>query len=587
MACVEITLPKRLVEISPLIYGDFLEFIGRQTAVMWGERLDDRKFAGFLPSKPEFHFLPEEESLLRRPWREAVWSASGRAVLDDPDPYCGDSCMRIEVTDVEQGGRVGLRQEVWVTRGEPLVFSGYFRAAGPVRVRLAVGRFMGCFVQPYGPAAEFEVTGERWHKFEAAVTSEVSDEEADFVLLVQSKGTLWVDSLSLLSENDLHRCRGWRKDIVEAIKALRPGAMRFGGSEMNHYEWRWGRGDRDKRAPFPRYYWGGIESNDVGIDEFLDLCALVEAEPLICINACTEGPEDAVAFMEHCAKREAGPRVRLWQVGNELSGEQYERALPEFCRAMRSVDPNASLLTSYPPSEATLKAVAGLVTHVAPHYYELSIEKAANETAMLRERLSRLPEIEHLKLAVTEWNETGGRWGPGRGRLSTLGNGLFVGRMLNHFRRNGDLINIANRSNIADSWHSGSIQVYRSRIWFHPAYLVQRLFSNHGGRRLLQIEGDAGDLDMTAALDDVGNICLTVVNLKSEPAPLEAKLTLGRALSSARVFQVSGEDEWTCNHCAEPERIGVEERRLSVSSDVLRWDVPAHTAAVVVVGGRS
>jgi hypothetical protein len=291
--------------------------------------------------------------------------------------------------------------------------------------------------------------------------------------------------------------------------------------------------------------------------------------------------------MEHCAKRDAGARVRLWQVGNELSGEQYERALPEFCRAMKRADPNASLLTAYPPSEATLKAVAGLVRYVAPHFYDPSIEKAADETAMLRERLRKLPETRHLKLAVTEWNETGSDWGPGRARLSTLGNGLFVGRMLNHFRRNGDLISIANRSNIADSWHSGSIQVHCGRIWFHPAYLVQRLFSNHGGRKLLHIEGDASDLDMTAALDDEGNVCLTVVNLKSKSAPLEAKLALERTLSSAHVFQVSGENEWTCNHCAEPERIAVEEHRRSVSSNALRWDIPAHTAAVVVIGGRS
>jgi alpha-L-arabinofuranosidase len=31
-------------------------------------------------------------------------------------------------------------------------------------------------------------------------------------------------------------------------------------------------------------HWGGIESNQVGTDEFVDLCRRVGAEPLVCVN---------------------------------------------------------------------------------------------------------------------------------------------------------------------------------------------------------------------------------------------------------------------------------------------------------------
>jgi len=411
MARMTVSTPEKPVEISAFIYGDFVEFIGRMTDAMWGERLDDRKFAGYLPPRAEFIFLPEEEAQFHRPWRDTVWQARGRAVLDEADPFCGPRCMRIVAEDVGAGGWVGIRQKMWVREGEALRFSGYFRSSEPVRVRVAVGRFMGSFVQPYGEAAEFDVSGEQWHRIEAELASRVSDEQADFVLLLESKGTLWVDSLSLLSERDLHRCRGWRGDIVEAVRALKPGIMRFGGSAVNRYAWRQGVGDRDERVPFPKWPWGGMESNDVGLDEFLDFCALVDAEPLVCVNAATEGPDEAVALMEHCAARGTSPRVRFWQVGNELSGDEYEEVLAEFCRAMKRADPNAALLTSYAPSQPTLKEIAGLIEYVAPHFYELSIEKAVAEIAELRERLDTLPETRHVKIAVTEWNETGGRWG--------------------------------------------------------------------------------------------------------------------------------------------------------------------------------
>lgn len=582
MARVTVTTAETPVEVSALIYGDFLEFIGRMTDAMWGERLDDRKFAGHLPPRAEFFFLPEEEAQFQRLWRETVWQAKGRAVLDEADPFCGDRCMRIVAEDVADGGWVGIRQKTWVRKGEGLRFSGHFRSTGPVRIKVGVGRFMGSFVQPYGEAAEFNISGERWHRIEARLVPLVADEEADFVVLLQSEGTLWADSLSLLSENDLRRCRGWRGDIVEAVRALKPGVMRFGGSETSHYKWRRGIGDRDERAPFPRYYWGGIEQNDVGIDEFLDFCALVEAEPLVCVNAATEGPEDAVALMKHCAARQTGPRVRFWQVGNELHGQKYEEALPAFCRAMKRADPDASLLTAYPPSEPTLKEIAGLVEYVAPHFYDPSVEKAVAETAKLRERLDKLPETRHVKLAVTEWNETAGDWGAGRARMSTLGNGLFVGHMLNHFRRNADLITIANRSNIVDSWLSGSIQTCGSRVWFHPAYYVQRLFSNYGGRRLLRVDGRPAALDVTAALDDAGNVCLTVVNATNEREPLDVDLTRIAEFSSAKAYVVAGDDEWTCNHVAEPDKIGVEEQSIPISRASFNWRVPAHAAAVIV-----
>ena len=80
--------------------------------------------------------------------------------------------------------------------------------------------------------------------------------------------------------------RGWRRDVVEAIKESRSAVIRWGGSAVDPgaYRWKGGIGDRDLRVPFHNTNWGRIDSNDVGIGEFCEFCELVGAEPLVCVS---------------------------------------------------------------------------------------------------------------------------------------------------------------------------------------------------------------------------------------------------------------------------------------------------------------
>ena len=125
-------------------------------------------------------------------------------------------------------------------------------------------------------------------------------------------------------------------ELDEAIKETRPGLIRWGGSVCDPGEYRWknGIGDRDLRTPFPNKVWGRIDSNDVGIDEFCTFCDLVDAEPLVCLSF-SDGPQSAADLVEYCNGTDATPwgarraangrrqpyRVKYWQVGNEISGD--------------------------------------------------------------------------------------------------------------------------------------------------------------------------------------------------------------------------------------------------------------------------
>ncbi len=133
-------------------------------------------------------------------------------------------------------------------------------------------------------------------------------------------------------------------------------------------------GPRDKRPAMLNLLWGGIESNQVGTGEFVELCRLAGAEPLICVNFESDGRQqyvkvkdsvrtadarEAAEWVAYCndpdhrdrkAHGRAAPwNVRHWQIGNETSYdkngfdlETAARKTVEFARAMRAADPGDS-----------------------------------------------------------------------------------------------------------------------------------------------------------------------------------------------------------------------------------------------------
>src|SRR4051812_29519117 len=86
-----------------------------------------------------------------------------------------------------------------------------------------------------------------------------------------------------------HLAASWRHDLVEVTRALAPPMLRWGGLFSAYYRWREGIGPRTKRRPMHNLMWGGVETNQIGTDEFLDFCGLIGAEPLMCVNFESEG----------------------------------------------------------------------------------------------------------------------------------------------------------------------------------------------------------------------------------------------------------------------------------------------------------
>ena len=164
-------------------------------------------------------------------------------------------------------------------------------------------------------------------------------------------------SRTLAARRSHRQGRSGHRAVVEAMWL--PLLRWPGGNFVSAYHWQDGVGPTDARPTVPNYAWGGVETNLFGTDEFMDFCAAVGCEPMICVNAGSGTPEEAAQWVQYCngpvespmgrrraaAGHPAPYNVRRWEIGNELWGrwqcrwttpagylDRYERFSPGDAR---------------------------------------------------------------------------------------------------------------------------------------------------------------------------------------------------------------------------------------------------------------
>ena len=533
MATIHIS-NKPTAEINPYIYGNFMEFIENHISGMWAEMLDNRRMEVCLPGKS----TPER-------WQPyAANNAAHFTLLRSP--YNGTVCQQIACTD-DNGGFSGILQKgIGVTKGRAYTGSVYLRGCGADRAEIAVGRDYGPFFLPYASAFVTEIGGE-WRKYTFAFTSDTTDDDAEVVIRFPGVGTLWVDHPSLMPEDNMD---GWRKDVVEHTRRLKPGILRFpGGCYADTYHWQNAVGPRDLRKPQSNYHWSDVphdyrlsnqrtgrhwrptEPNDVGIDEFMRFCELTDSEALLVINMGTGTPEEAAAWVEYCNGAADSPygsrraqnghaapyHVRYWQIGNEMYGpwevgysgrDGYIKGYKAFHAAMRAVDAGIRFIIDGDDDDewnrAILTECAGLFDVIDVHYYPgWDIETESNPLEdVFRHFITRLEKVEKLidtlrreidnaglagkvKIAVCEYNISGGGWGPERVFMGTQGAALYVAGFVALMVKNADIIEIGNFSNLTNAWWASAIRTRREQSHTTASYHALSLFANLCTGRLL------------------------------------------------------------------------------------------------------
>jgi len=562
-------------EISPFQCGQFIEFLCDLVPGMYSEMVYDNSFEGLLPYKREFI---RQKDFREEPWYPSGAVHRGEYKLDSENPFNGKVSLRIEA--LSNGScTLGISQDgMYLRRGQTYLFSCFLRQegmSGPVIVSL-VGNSKSCAQQ------RLTNVKDRWGKFTARLIPVSSCENATLRIQFQSPRTLWIDKVSLMPKDNVG---GWRRDVVRAVRALRPSIIRFGGSTVESYEWMEGIGDPDLRVPFTTV-WGGLEPNNVGLEEFVEFCRTVGSEPLICVRYTDKTPQDAANQVEYFngpvntpfGRRRAAkghPKmygIKYWQIGNEVEGPQYERDLPAFCEAMRNVDPKIRLLSSYPTRELIRNAGAYL-DYVCPHQYGCdNLELVEDHIQRISRDLKEFVPKRKVKIAVTEWNTTGGDWGLGRNSLWTLENALLCARYHNVIQRHCDIVEIAIRSNLTNSFCSGIIQTRRGNLFKTPTYYVQQLYSHHSGLWPLRIESKipSDRLDISVSISGSGRkVHLLAVNTSLEEIPVKFDFSIFNGIRDKidiwTVIDTESKGERDAvNNLEDPQRIRTIKSRIAV-----------------------
>ena len=581
--------------ISPLQYGQFIEYLCNLVPGMWAEKLYDGSFEGLSPYR--FEFIRETD------FKEKPWYPSGEVnradySLDRTTKVSGDVSKKIAVVGSAPCA-VGLSQDgVSVDRGGACDFHGWFRAEGlsaPVQVRLHHGTRVDA-------AAQFQPTAE-WQKFTARLVPAARDVNETLTIEFRGPGTLWLDNASLMPVDTVG---GWRRDVVAAVRALRPGIIRFGGSALadvsyGDFEWKNTIGDPDHRRPFRA--WGGLQPTGPGLEEIVQFIRDVNAEPLICVRVPQRTPQDAAEEVEYFngatntpmgawRARNGHPapyHIKYWQIGNEISGPEYEAELPAFCAAMKAVDPTVKLMSSF-PTPGVLKRAGHDLDFVCPHHYSQDLAWMDNDLTAIGRMIRENAPGRAIRIGVTEWNTTAGDAGPRRAMLWTLANALACSRYHNLLHRHCDLVEIANRSNLANSFCSGIIQTDSHRLFKTPTCYAQQLYATLAGNQPLKIDSElpvnvAPDLSATLSADG-REVTLFAVNdtLTDLVRPLDLS-AFGPREKSISVWTLTdrkraGEPD-AANSFDEPERIAVVASRRRVPGTRFACRFPALSLTVL------
>jgi alpha-N-arabinofuranosidase len=631
VATIEIDAGRVEGRISPLLYGQFIEYMFEGIkGGLYAELLEDRGFEAApnaigLPRGwsryPDdrnddygISFVQDDETAY--PSAEAADGGQRHSLRVKVQPAVIDRHGLYQARIPVMGG-LEYRGSVWLKTD---AFNGEVRVS--LEADAAGGR-----VYAETPVA---VAGGDWKQYRFALKPVATDALARFAILVTGTGTAWIDQVSLMPGDAVG---GVRADVHARVKALAPAFIRWpGGNVAQDYHWKWGIGPRDERPTWINLSWKNeIEPSDFGTGELVAFARSVGAEPSITVNVEGRGAtvEEAAAWVEYCNGppsstngtlrarngHEAPYGVKYWEVGNEIWGDwvrghsdaaTYARNLSRYATAMRAVDPSIRLIAVGDNDMAWNRTVLGAGTRIdylaIHHYYgrkqmdgdlrnlmarPLHYERFYGEVGTV---IRELPEDRRPQLAINEW----GLDLPESQQYSILG-ALYGARLMNVFERQGDLVGMSAVSDLVNGWPGGIIQASRHDVFVTPVYLVNRLYATHVGAERLAATVDGPvfssshegtnvpSVDVVATRTADGRrIYLKAVNTDLQQ-PVSARISLRGATIAAPavVERVVADSPNAANGFRTPDAVHVTRDSIAIQGATLTLTLPKHSVTVV------
>ena len=629
---VKVDAAKTGAPISPYIYGQFIEHLGRCIyGGIWAEMLEDRKF--YFPVTADY--------------------APYKSLTDTAFPVVGASPWQIigsasAVTMVKEGAFVG-NQSPRVNAGAGLRQRDLGVVAG--------AKYNGyVWVKPLGGKAEVEVSlvwgegakdrasttirflGPDFARHTFDFTPATGSEKGASLEIRVLSGDVLLGPPSLMPANNVH---GMRAYTLALLKQLNGTVYRWpGGNFASGYDWRDGIGDRDRRPPRKNPAWTGVEHNDFGTDEFIAFCREVGTEPMIAANTGFGDAYSAAQWVEYCNRGadtigggwrikngNAQPYgVKFWCVGNEMFGpwqlgfmqmQHYVQKHNLFAEAMWKVDPSLSLTAvgdlltinkDNDPDQAKsgktcsrimLEECADHMSILSEHFYSGRLPwtkdgrtDIVTHVGLLREAIrakaeghrklqASLPNLKGKLMPITmdEWNYWHREYTYGElGCVYELQDGLGVAEGLHEYYRQSDLIKMAHYAQTVNV--IGAIKTTKTAAETETTGLVLQLYRARFGTTPLVIAQDFGPLDVAAALTKDGKtLTLSVVNPTNDEVAVNLAATGLTPAGPAVRWSISGPNAEAHNTPGQPRVVDIQRAEASVAA----LKVPALSATLFEV----
>ena len=349
--------------VSKYEYGMFIEHIvNTMYSSLWAEMLDDRKFYFPIKAEESESAAPGQENPFRIRLRK--WHPVGpetAVVMDKDKPFVGDQSPRIELAP---GASHGIRQSgLALLKGKQ--YTGRIYLRGTAGSKVTVSLIWGAGANDR-QTLSFVALNNEYKKFPLSFIAKADATDGVLEIAGTGSGNFHVGTLSLMPSDNI---QGFRADTIPLIRQIKSGFWRYGGNYTSGLIWYHIVGDIDKRPPDFDYAWNAMQSNDLGLDEFMTLCKLIDVEPYISVNAGfgdAHSAAEEVEYMNGLGNTHMGAqratnghpepyRVKFWNIGNEPWGawqlgrtdlKYFMLKHNEFAKAMRQVDPSITLIAS-------------------------------------------------------------------------------------------------------------------------------------------------------------------------------------------------------------------------------------------------
>ena len=448
-------------EISPYIYGTFIEHI--ETCIyngIWSEVIMDRKF-----------YSPVGKEV-------SQWNvSSGSVSMETSSPFEG------EYSPILAKGSAIIQRGIALAKKE---YTGYLYAKGEGKLSL---KFT---INGEEVSEEISVSSSDYKKYAFSISSPSQSKKA--TLTISSlDSSITIDSISLMPSDNYY---GMRKDTLDKLKELNATFYRWpGGNFVSGYDFYDGIGDRDKRPTRRNLnyiglesdfssdservasdlikigslgFYGAFEPNDFGLDEFIQMCRYLDAEPNIVVNSGLGSVQMAKDEVEYCnatsgqyaSKRpqKESYNVKYFSIGNEMNGDwqlghtsisEYTARHNSFAEAMKTVDPSIEIIAvgdnASSWSQSMVNSCKDNTDYLSEHYYAERKEESVkehilslkNQTSTRIQNHRNLQGVGDIKIAFDEYAYLDAEVS------SRLKDGMGAASGVNEMIKNGDVVKIA------------------------------------------------------------------------------------------------------------------------------------------------